>query len=73
MLSYDVPVDIVCTPTHTIHVERKLPTPSGIMWDKLSPQKIMVVQALGELKDCHVRRSRLVESSGTTLEYPKRQ
>lgn len=50
MLSHDVPVDIICTPTQTIRVERKLPKPQGILWDKLSPQKLASIRILQTLK-----------------------
>lgn len=50
MLCHDVPVDIICTPTRTIRVERVLPKPTGIYWDKLSPQKLGSIKILQMLK-----------------------
>jgi len=50
MLCHDVPVDIICTPTRTIRVDRKLPKPTGIYWDKLSPQKLASIRILQQLK-----------------------
>eukprot|EP00746_Dinoflagellata_sp_MGD_P009664 gnl/MRDRNA2_/MRDRNA2_119711_c0_seq1.p1 gnl/MRDRNA2_/MRDRNA2_119711_c0~~gnl/MRDRNA2_/MRDRNA2_119711_c0_seq1.p1 ORF type:complete len:363 (-),score=75.56 gnl/MRDRNA2_/MRDRNA2_119711_c0_seq1:7-1095(-) len=52
MLCHDVPVDIICTPTQTIRVNRKnqLPKPQGIYWDKLSPQKLASIKILQILK-----------------------
>merc|ERR1719291_1562967 len=50
MLCHDVPVDIICTPTRTIRVERKLPKPTGIYWEKLSPQKLASIRILQKLK-----------------------
>lgn len=50
MLSHDVPVDIICTPTQTIRVTRTLPKPPGILWDKLSPQKLASIRILQVLK-----------------------
>lgn len=50
MLCHDVPVDIICTPTKIIRVERVLPKPTGIYWDKLSPQKLASIKVLQTLK-----------------------
>lgn len=50
MLCHDVPVDIICTPTRTIRVPRVLPKPTGIYWDKLSPQKLASIRILQILK-----------------------
>jgi len=50
MLCHDVPVDIICTPTQTIRLERTLPKPKGIYWDKLSPQKLASIRILQQLK-----------------------
>lgn len=50
MLCHDVPVDIICTPTRIIRVPRVLPKPTGIYWDKLSPQKLASIRILQELK-----------------------
>jgi len=50
MLEHDVPVDIICTPTRTIRVNRVLPKPQGIYWEKLSPQKLASIRILQTLK-----------------------
>ncbi|CAJ1454760.1 unnamed protein product [Effrenium voratum] len=50
LLCHDVPVDIICTPTRTIRVECSLPKPTGIYWDKLSPQKLGSILILQKLK-----------------------
>merc|ERR1712194_122987 len=50
MLCHDVPVDIICTPTRIIRVPRVLPKPTGIYWDKLSPQKLASIRILQILK-----------------------
>lgn len=49
---HDVPVDIIVTPTQIIRVpgETKLPKPSGVYWDLLSPQKLAQIRVLQELK-----------------------
>mmetsp|Transcript_87135 Transcript_87135/g.182354 ORF Transcript_87135/g.182354 Transcript_87135/m.182354 type:complete len:404 (-) Transcript_87135:21-1232(-) len=61
MLIHDVPVDIICTPTRTIRVNRQLPKPKGIYWDQLSPQKLASIRILQKLK------AKLERESGTTL------
>lgn len=33
---YDMPVDVIITPTRTIVVENKLPRPAGVFWDELT-------------------------------------
>jgi rRNA maturation endonuclease Nob1 len=45
-----VPVDIIVTPTPIIRVSNRLPKPSGVMWDLLSPQKLSQIRVLQELK-----------------------
>lgn len=48
---YDVPVDIIVTPTRTIIVDPKLKKPSGIMWHMLSERRIKSMQVLQQLKE----------------------
>ncbi|PSC72008.1 5-formyltetrahydrofolate cyclo-ligase [Micractinium conductrix] len=51
MMPWDVCVDIVCTPTQVIRVPRPgLQKPPGILWDKLSPQKLSQIKILQDLK-----------------------
>eukprot|EP00581_Thalassiosira_minuscula_P006794 CAMPEP_0183706952 /NCGR_PEP_ID=MMETSP0737-20130205/3672_1 /TAXON_ID=385413 /ORGANISM="Thalassiosira miniscula, Strain CCMP1093" /LENGTH=374 /DNA_ID=CAMNT_0025934513 /DNA_START=238 /DNA_END=1360 /DNA_ORIENTATION=- len=52
LTEHDVPVDIIVTPTRVIHVpkETKLPKPSGVYWNLLSPQKLAQIRVLQELK-----------------------
>lgn len=48
---YDVPVDIIVTPTQTIYVESRLKKPSGILWHMLSERKLKTMQVLQQLKE----------------------
>lgn len=48
---YDVPVDIIVTPTQIIRVENKLPRPSGIYWNMLTPKKVQYIDSLRKLKE----------------------
>lgn len=52
---YDVPVDIIITPTQILRVEQKLQRPEGIYWNLLSPQKLQAIEILQQLKDKHER------------------
>lgn len=61
MLSHDVPVDIVCTPTRIIRLSGGLPKPTGIYWDRLSPQKLASIRILQVLK------AKIERETGTVL------
>lgn len=50
LTQHDVPVDIIVTPTQIIRVPNRLPKPSGVYWDLLSPQKLAQIRVLQELK-----------------------
>ncbi|KAL3791734.1 hypothetical protein HJC23_007501 [Cyclotella cryptica] len=50
LTQHDVPVDIIVTPTRIIRVPNRLPKPSGVFWDLLSPQKLSQIRVLQELK-----------------------
>lgn len=52
---YDVPVDIIVTPTQIIRVEKKLPKPEGLYWNKLTPKRVQSIEILKKLKDKHER------------------
>ncbi|ACI64140.1 predicted protein, partial [Thalassiosira pseudonana CCMP1335] len=61
LTQHDVPVDIIVTPTRIIHVSNRLPKPSGVYWNLLSPQKLSQIRVLQELK------RRTEEELGETL------
>ncbi|EFN83333.1 Methenyltetrahydrofolate synthetase domain-containing protein [Harpegnathos saltator] len=48
---YDVPVDIIVTPTQTIFVEPRQKKPSGILWHMLSGRRLKTMQVLQQLKE----------------------
>lgn len=50
LTQHDVPVDIIVTPTRIIRVPNRLPKPSGVFWELLSPQKLAQIRVLQELK-----------------------
>ncbi|GIL93346.1 hypothetical protein Vretifemale_20758, partial [Volvox reticuliferus] len=51
MLEHDVPVDVIVTPTQVIRTNTTLPKPGGILWHKLSPQKLGQIRVLQQLKE----------------------
>ena len=61
LTKHDVPVDIIVTPTQIIRVPQRVPKPSGVFWDLLSPQKLAQIRVLQQLKQ------RLEEEAGAPL------
>lgn len=51
MLPHDVPVDIIITPSRVIRVARPGAKPPGILWARLSPQKLAQIAVLRQLKE----------------------
>eukprot|EP00877_Chromochloris_zofingiensis_P004127 jgi/Chrzof1/13715/Cz08g09090.t1 len=51
MLEHDVPVDIIVTPTQVIRTNSNIAKPCGILWHKLSPEKLSQIRILRELKE----------------------
>jgi 5-formyltetrahydrofolate cyclo-ligase len=49
--NYDIPVDMIVTPTEVIRIENKLPRPDGIIWHLLSERRLGVVPVLKEIKE----------------------
>ncbi|KXZ45032.1 hypothetical protein GPECTOR_59g640 [Gonium pectorale] len=61
MLEHDVAVDVIVTPTRVIRTNTTLPKPGGILWHKLSPQKLGQIRVLQQLKE------RIERETGTKL------
>ncbi|XP_029167567.1 methenyltetrahydrofolate synthase domain-containing protein [Nylanderia fulva] len=57
---YDVPVDIIVTPTQTIFVKPRLKKPSGILWHMLSERKLKTMQVLQQLKEMDEKDGKIV-------------
>ncbi|XP_012234403.1 methenyltetrahydrofolate synthase domain-containing protein [Linepithema humile] len=57
---YDVPVDIIVTPTQTIFVEPRLKKPSGILWHMLSERRVKTMQVLQQLKEMDEKDGKIV-------------
>ncbi|MCS7125572.1 MAG: 5-formyltetrahydrofolate cyclo-ligase, partial [Aigarchaeota archaeon] len=52
---YDVPVDIIATPSRLIRVDIKKPKPPGIIWSMLSEDKLREIPLLRSLKEKRVQ------------------
>lgn len=48
---YDVPIDMIVTPTVVFRVEKKLKRPAGIYWSHLSERRLGIVPILQTLKE----------------------
>lgn len=48
--AFDVPLDLIVTPTQTIKISTPRKKPHGIYWDKLDPSRIEEMPILKELK-----------------------
>lgn len=69
LMKHDVPVDIIVTPTQTIHVNKaKQPAkPTGIYWDLLSREKLATIRVLQDLK------ARIESKTGIQLELAEQE
>lgn len=47
---WDMPVDIIVTPTRVIRTNSALPKPSGIMWEHLTQERLDAMPILSELR-----------------------
>jgi len=48
---FDVPVDIIVTPTRVLRTHSRLPKPRGILWDLLDPSRLEEMPILKELRE----------------------
>lgn len=48
---YDVPIDMIVTPTAVFRVEKRLKRPAGIYWSHLSERRLGIVPILQTLKE----------------------
>lgn len=47
---FDVPVDIVATPTRVLHTHTPYPRPPGVLWEYLAPERLAAMPVLAELR-----------------------
>ncbi|XP_076751152.1 methenyltetrahydrofolate synthase domain-containing protein lost [Xylocopa sonorina] len=73
---YDVPVDIIVTPTQTIVVNPKLKKPGGIIWHMLSERRIKSMPVLHQLKEMEEKEGKVItlkeEDSDAETQKPYR-
>jgi 5-formyltetrahydrofolate cyclo-ligase len=48
---YDVPMDVVCTPTRTVRTETTRPRPGGIFWNDLDSKRLDEIPILDRLRE----------------------
>jgi 5-formyltetrahydrofolate cyclo-ligase len=48
--AFDVPVDLIATPTRLLATDSPYARPDGILWDRLSPERIEAMPLLAELR-----------------------
>ncbi|XP_076245076.1 methenyltetrahydrofolate synthase domain-containing protein lost [Calliopsis andreniformis] len=70
---YDVPVDIIVTPTQTIVVNPKLKKPTGIIWHMLSERRLKTMPVLQQLKEMDEKEGKVVtlKAEDSDTEAPK--
>ncbi|AET33351.1 5-formyltetrahydrofolate cyclo-ligase [Pyrobaculum ferrireducens] len=49
--SFDLPVDVVATPTRVIHTKRVDKKPHGILWQYVTDKMLTEIPLLAELKE----------------------
>lgn len=49
--TYDVPVDIIITPTQVLRIVDRVKRPDGIQWNLLSERRLGIVPVLKLIKD----------------------
>lgn len=50
-VNYDVPVDIIVTPTEVIRVTKPLTRPAGLQWNLLSQRRLDIITVLKAIKE----------------------
>lgn len=59
--SYDLPLDLIVTPTEVIRVSKRLTRPTGIEWNLLSSRRLEIVPVLKSIKEKLEGEGKLVE------------
>ncbi|XP_076669437.1 methenyltetrahydrofolate synthase domain-containing protein lost isoform X2 [Andrena cerasifolii] len=70
---YDVPVDIIVTPTQTIMVNPRLKKPTGILWHMLSERRLKTMPVLQQLKEMDEKDGKVItlKEEDSDVEAPK--
>lgn len=59
--SYDLPLDLIVTPTEVIRVGKRLARPAGIEWNLLSSRRLEIVPVLKSIKEKLEAEGKVVE------------
>lgn len=59
--SYDLPLDLIVTPTEVIRVSKRLPRPAGIEWKLLSSRRLEIVPVLKCIKEREEKSGAVIE------------
>lgn len=59
--SYDLPLDLIVTPTEVIRVSKRLTRPTGIEWNLLSSRRLEIVPVLKSIKEKLEGEGKVVE------------
>lgn len=59
--SYDLPLDLIVTPTEVIRVSKRLPRPKGIEWKLLSSRRLEIVPVLKCIKEREEKSGAVIE------------
>lgn len=59
--SYDLPLDLIVTPTEVIRVSKRLTRPAGIEWNLLSSRRLEIVPVLKSIKEKLEQAGKVVE------------
>ena len=72
--SYDVPVDLIVTPTQVIRAPKRLERPTGIQWHLLSERRLGIVPVLKLIKEHEEKSGKpvVLKSDDTDVETNRR-
>lgn len=59
--SYDLPLDLIVTPTEVIRVSKRLTRPAGIEWNLLSSRRLEIVPVLKSIKEKEEEAGKVIE------------
>lgn len=59
--TYDLPLDLIVTPTEVIRVSNRLSRPAGIQWNLLSSRRLEIVPVLKSIKEREEKSGKVIE------------
>ncbi|XP_058442970.1 methenyltetrahydrofolate synthase domain-containing protein [Malaya genurostris] len=59
--SYDLPLDLIVTPTEVIRINKRLSRPTGIEWNLLSSRRLEIVPVLKSIKEREEKSGKVIE------------